>query len=126
MAETPTDGESTASVRFHYIKSNFFRVVHMDGCIGGVTPPGFIHGAVYSERPAIPQLTEHEVRVDPANHADTLGPGKVIEGRAGFVRELEVDLIISRNQAVAFRDWLDAKIKELDDLRAHTPVGNPE
>src|SRR3989442_6878794 len=51
-----TEATKPQDVTFHYIKSSQFRVVHADGIIGGVTPRGLIHIAVFSERPAIPQV----------------------------------------------------------------------
>src|ERR1700692_4853721 len=83
-------------VRFHYVKSNFFRVIHVDGAIGGATPAGLIHCALYSERPALPQVTEHEV---PGPELP-LGPATLLEGKAGFVREIDVDFIMTRAKAV--------------------------
>ena len=42
-------------VVIEYIKSQLFRVAHVDGAIGGPTPSGQIHLAMFSERPAIPR-----------------------------------------------------------------------
>ena len=44
------------ALRFFYIKAYNFRVVHVDGVIGGITPKGLLHLAVFSERAAIPQV----------------------------------------------------------------------
>jgi len=110
MADEPSDDAAKARVRFHYIKSNFFRVVHVDGIIGSWTGPGCLHMATYSERPAIPQVTEHEVR------DSSLGPSQTIEGRAGFVRELDVDLMLTRDRAVELRNWLNDRLEEFEGL----------
>ena len=101
-----------SNVRFSYIKSNFFRVLHVDGAIGGVTPQGFIHCALYNERQAIPQITEHELIDNKLG-----GDATRTEGRVGFVREVEADLIISRNVAGELRDWLTRQIEMLDKLK---------
>lgn len=95
--------------RFHYIKSSLFRAIHVDGAIGGITPTGNIHCAIYSERAAIPQATEHLVGEDGA-----LLPPDVIDGKAGFVREMDADLILSRKAAEELRDWLSQKITDFD------------
>jgi hypothetical protein len=113
MADEPS-GAPTKKVRFHYIKSNLFRVIHVDGAIGGITPHGNIHCAVYSERQAIPQVTEHEV----VSVETPLGPGRAVEGKAGFVRELDVDLMMTRDKAVELRQWLSDRIDEYDNLLA--------
>ena len=44
-------------IRFHYLKSPHFMTVHVDGAIGGPTPRGLLHAAVYAERVAIPNST---------------------------------------------------------------------
>jgi hypothetical protein len=104
-------GTTKQSVRFSYIKSTFFRVLHVDGAIGGVTPQGFIHCALYNERQAIPQLTEHDVV------GTKLGEATRTEGRAGFVREVEADLMMSRSVASELRDWLTRQIEMFDKLK---------
>ena len=106
-----TDSAKVAGVdrvRFFYIKSNFFRVVHMDGAIGGLTPRGLIHCAVYNERAAIPQVTEHPI------DDNRLGPEEAVEGKKGLVREVEVDLLMTRPVAEELRDWLTARIEDYD------------
>ena len=112
MSESEAKQAGLARVRFHYIKSNFFRVVHVDGILGGWTAPGQLHVATYSERPAIPQMTEHEVNEEERK----FGTADVIEGKAGFVRELDVDLMLSHTRAVEIRDWLNQRLEEFEVL----------
>lgn len=50
-----TSPTTAPQIRFNYIKSAQFRVIHADGAIGGVTPNGFIHMALFNERAAIPR-----------------------------------------------------------------------
>ncbi len=97
-------------VQFHYIKSRFFRVIHVDGAIGTVTPNGHIHCAIYSERPAIPQASEHDVSPEGG-----LSEG-VPTGKEGIVREMDVDLIMNRRSAINLRDWLSRQIEQLEKL----------
>lgn len=99
-------------VRFYYLKSTQFRVLHVDGAIGGITPRGLIHLSVYSERPAIPQSQQHEISPE----GRILDPNET-EGKLGIVRELDADLIMSKQGAVELRDWLTARIDELDEMQ---------
>ena len=74
-AEAKTEKQVLAEVlpeqlEFHYIKSNQFRVIHVDGGIGSITPKGFIHFALYSERLAIPR--KGGIHLNPLS--DFLGP----------------------------------------------------
>lgn len=100
-------------IRFYYIKSQQFRVAHVDGAVGGLTPNGLIHMAVYSERPAIPQSTEHDLPLE-GQIGDTLDQ----EGKQGIVREVDIDLMMSREAATHIRDWLNDRISDLDRILA--------
>jgi hypothetical protein len=110
MPDNPSESQGPR-VKFHYVKSNFFRVIHVDGAIGGLTGQGFIHCALYSERPAIPQVVEHEVL------EDRFGAVLASEGKAGFVREIDVDLILSPQTATALRDWLTQQLDKMHEFQ---------
>ena len=49
------NGHQEHEVAFDFIKSEYFRVIHADGALGGPTPQGLVHMAFYSERPPIPR-----------------------------------------------------------------------
>lgn len=112
MAEK-VSAKSPSRLRFHYLKSNLFRVVHVDGVLGGWTGPGLLHIATYSERPAIPTVTEHDLIED----QQQLGPADLVEGKTGFVRELDIDLMMNFERAVEMRDWLTQRIDEFKALQ---------
>ena len=61
-------GDKTAAVRelsFDFIKSNYFRVICVDGAFGGVSPTGrSVHMAIYSERRPLPRKTVHSIEED--------------------------------------------------------------
>src|SRR5262245_56341008 len=107
--QIPQQSTPPQRIRFHYIKSNLFRVVHVDGALGSVTPRGLIHCAIYSERAAIPQSTEQDISPE-GRLSDVVSR----EGKEGIVREVDVDLIMTKETAVEIRDWLSARIKELE------------
>ena len=97
-------------ITIHNIKSPFFRTVHADGLFGGVTPHGYIQMSFWNERAPIPQIIEHEIESN-----GTLG--KEIEasriGKTGLVREVDVDVIMNLETAIAVKKWLDEKITVL-------------
>jgi hypothetical protein len=104
------------SIRFHYIKSPQFRVVHADGIIGGPTPKLNLHLAFYSERVAIPQQTVHTVK-------DGVLGEEVLEqrvGRDGIVREVEVDTIMDIATARVLHTWLGDQLKIIEQLSGST------
>lgn len=104
--------ETTISVQYNMIKSNFFRVVYADGAWGGVTPRGMIGFSFYNERQAIPKVTTVDLKSGDGVNFATVTEEKLIEGRTGVVRELEVEVLMDVNTAVMFHKWLGEKIAE--------------
>ncbi len=106
--------EQPKKVRFNFIKSNYFRVVHMDGAHGGVTPHGQIFVSVYNERAPIPQATLHVV-----DSAGTLGKEAREERivKEGLVREVEVGMIMDLATAESLHQWLGEKIATLKEIQ---------
>ncbi len=112
---TKADEQLPSSITSHHIKSNYFRVIHADGAIGGFTPRGQIFFNLYSERPPVPEITVHAVQ------NGQLGK-EITEGRpplsAGILRELEVGVIMDVNVAKALVTWLNERIKIYDELQS--------
>lgn len=109
------DNPVPLDVQFHYIKSNFFRVLHVDGMIGGPTPAGLIFLSLYNERGAIPQITVHDV-----TEGGEVGPERMNDRvtKQGIVREVEVGLIMSVETATSVVAWLQEKIDVAKKMRA--------
>lgn len=105
----PTDGSTVA---FDYIKSPDFRTVWADGAIGGITPSGLIHFAIYAERPAIPRRQVFEL-TDEGLAGQKLG-AEIIEKRItrdAIVREIPVDVMISVSVAESLAQWLIQQVE---------------
>lgn len=118
MARRTKKGPGNSSTRpseveFHYIKSNFFRVIRADGAIGGITPQGNVHMALFSERAAIPQKIVFGV-----DAAGRLGEELGREGKNGIVREMEVDVVLDKSAAISLIKWLGEKIQTLTDAES--------
>lgn len=97
-------------ITFDYVKSNLYRIIHCDGIVGGVTPNGLIHMAVWSHHRTYPEQVVHE-----------LGPegqiGKEIERTkraADITRELEADFLFSPALARVIITWLEGRLKEFE------------
>ena len=106
--------EKPATVPFHYIKGNFFRVIHTDGIVGSVTPGGLIFLGLYSERGPIPQMMVHEIA-----ETGQIGPEHLDErlSKKGIVREVEIGAIMSAETATACIAWLQEKVDLIQKLR---------
>ena len=118
MSEAPaqSNAEQTTPDRisFDYIKSNLFRVVHMDGAIGGGTPNGYVHMSIFSERPPIPKRVVYHIEAGSRMGAEILEERDV---RDAVVRELELDCIMSVETAEALHNWLAQTIAKVRDAR---------
>lgn len=110
-------------IRFHYIKSNAFRVVHADGVVGGPTPNGNIHMSFFSERSAIPTMIEHSMSTVDGTIAK-IGDVTHKEGKDGFVREVEVGVMMDLTMARVLHKWLGDHITKMG--RALADVGGDD
>ena len=107
----PSEPKLPEQLNFHYIKSNFFRVIHADGMHGGVSHNGSIHMALFNERPAIPQQVVHKVTKD-----GSLG-SEIREERVtrdAIVREVAVEVLMSLRTAKSLHKWLGEHVKRLE------------
>lgn len=99
--------EATKEIQTRFTRSNFCRVIRMDGAWGSITPQGLIHMAIYNERWEMP-----------AGSTITAGPNSKLkevadttEGRA--IREIEADIFLDLPTAISLRNWLNDKIELL-------------
>lgn len=113
-----SNADATPSkIEFHYIKSNYFRVIYAEGAYGGINPRGNITFSFYNERNAIPQVSEVSVKADEKGILKSTSDEKVIATRNGVVRELEVEISMNLETAISFHDWLGQRIEMLKGMR---------
>lgn len=97
-----------AEVPVFITKSNFFRVIHVDGFFGGGTPtPGDMMLTVYSHRAPFPEKTVLD------------GMGNEITskraGNLGIEHEYEASLVMNLATAKALLSWLGTAINNTED-----------
>ena len=111
------NGNADKRVAFDYIKNSNFRTIQADGAIGGLTPSGKIHFALYSERQPIPRRLVHKL-----NNDGSLGP--IIQeesvSRDAVVREMEIDVFLNADVANSLYQWLGQKIEEWNKIHGNT------
>jgi hypothetical protein len=101
-------------VRFHYIKSKQYRVIHVSGAHGGLTPDGRgIHIAFFSERVPISQEETYTLHPD-----GQLGELKEKTVRNGLVREVEASAMINLDRAKSLHAWLGKNIEKAEQIAA--------
>ncbi len=128
MTSDPTRTEPPTRIRFDYIKSNYHRVIHADGVVGGPTGSGFLTITFWNERAPIPQQVTHDVAFDPQTGALTLGDEIKSERaqRTAIVREAEASVVMSLTVAKSLKTWLEghiATLEQLEGLRANIEQG---
>lgn len=97
--------EPNSEIQTRFTRSEFCRVIHVDGVWGGFTPQWNVHMALYSERWALPDGTT--IRFDAE------GVREDAPVSAGPIREIEADVILSQTAAIALRDWLITRLSSL-------------
>lgn len=100
------------SIDFHFIKSADYKVIHVDGAHGGISPHGYVQMTLYAERFPIPQITTHSITPE-----KQLGKETDRVGRDGLIRECAVTAMMDYRTTVALRDWLNQKIEILDKAK---------
>jgi hypothetical protein len=119
MSDKPSYSREVPETRdAHFIKSNYFRVVHADGAWGGLTPNGALQLAFYNERHPIPRVV-HEKLVISGNVVRVDECGR--EGKAGVVREVEVDIVLTIDAAKNLRDFLTRQLDIIEKLESKPP-----
>jgi|ERR1700723_572588 hypothetical protein len=112
---TPTIPEK---ISFFFIKSNYYRVVHVDGAFGGLTPQGKVFVSMYSERAPIPEIITHELKDSGSRLGQEIIPDR--KSKEGIIREVEVGLSMDEAAAEAFHKWLGEQIQILKSLKIPT------
>ncbi len=114
------NGDAGNRVAFDYIKSQHFRVVRADGAIGGLTPTGNIHFALYTERHPIPRRLVHQME---EGGLGAVLPNETV-ARDAIVREMDVDVFVTIGVARSLHQWLGEKIAEWESRNTERSTGN--
>ena len=119
MPEPQTPGPIKVPVHQH--KSALFRVVQSDGVWVSVNPWGNLHLTFYSERAPIPTTVYFGQDKD-GNFGELVDQR---EGKQGWFRELEVDVVLT---PVAARNVLDTLQRYIASTQpsAQTNISSPE
>jgi hypothetical protein len=112
-AKRPGVDEESGQVRFDYIKSNLFRVIHVDGIFGGISPNRKIHFSAWNERWPIPKQLSYKLTPE-GTRGEEIKEARV--SRDAVVREVEVHLIMDVATAKRVHVWLGQKIAIAEKL----------
>lgn len=121
-SESKIENATPDKICFTYIKSSQFRTAPVDGVHGGLTPHGRIQMAIYSERKPIPQQTVHPI-ID-YELGPELGDERIT--KEGFVRELEINLLMDPSRARSIAQWLLDKVDEWEKIQKRISKSSPQ
>jgi hypothetical protein len=110
------DTKPPSKIIFHYEKGNFFRVIHVDGAIGGLTPTRDVFLSLYSQRVAIPKIIENNLGPD-----GNVGAEIKREGKEGIFREMEVGVVLTPAVARQVAEWLNRHAALAEQTSPATP-----
>jgi len=100
------------SIKIHYQKNSSYREIHVDGCIGGITPRSLININFYAERFPIPKEEEFAITDNKIDFSNKFRINK--DGKEGLIREVECGVYMDIKTATSLMNWLKLKIDEFN------------
>lgn len=112
--------ESTppSTVKFYYEKGHLFRVIHVDGVLGGLTQSRHIFVSLYNQRQPLPKMVEQRLSPD-----GKLGEEVNRDGKTGVFREMEIGLVMTPETAKEIAKFLLEHAKMLEES---VPIPEPK
>jgi hypothetical protein len=112
MGDSPT-----GTIKFDYIKGNFFRAARADGAWAGTNGYSDVVLSFFSERTPIPTQTVHAL-----TEAHTLGDELISErkGRNAIIREVEICLSMSLDTAKSIAALIVKHVEAIESGKAAT------
>jgi hypothetical protein len=96
---------------FEYIKSKLFRVIYVDGAIGGPSSGGnYLQINIFNERWPIPQQTVHNLSPEGRVGAEKVDKRKY---KDAIIREVEATLIMNIDSAMNLYKWFEVHLKPI-------------
>jgi hypothetical protein len=106
------ENQSPKRLKFKHIKSNFFRVIHVDGIFGRVTPSSDICINLYSERWSIPNKLVYELDSEGSLEREVEEERDDINS---VIREIDVSAVMSIETAKELVESLQLMIEAVED-----------
>jgi len=97
-------------IEFHYRKSNYFRVIKVNGAWGGLTPQTDVQMSIFSERLPLPDLDEFEI-----SEGQLAKQIRHINKTKGVIREVEATLTMTPDVAKSLGEWLIDKANQFEE-----------
>ena len=110
-APSPTEAKPASQLEFHFVRSSAFRVICADGAWFAPDATGTIHITFFNEHGPVPDkvvvnVDEQGTFIDEAERVT----------KAGVIRELEVDVVMSFIHAAQFHTTLGQNLKSMQEI----------
>ncbi|MEX0702320.1 MAG: hypothetical protein WD069_09515 [Planctomycetales bacterium] len=113
----PSEEDLPKAISVDYLKSQGYRVIKVDGAIGGISQRGEFMMSLWNERVPIPQHVSYAVTEN--GKLGTEIPAERV-GRGGLVREVEFSASMSLNVAESIATWIQKHVREFKEAIAKT------
>jgi hypothetical protein len=110
----PQPAPAQAGTQIYYTKSNYFRVIHVDGMYGGPAPAlGSMTMTVFSGRTPLPEKATNDA-----------SGNEIVKERVakyGIENELECTLVMNLETAKIMLKWLEGAINRTEAIQQGRP-----
>jgi len=115
---TQKRGTTKKEFTFKYVIPDHIQDCYVNGAFGGVTPRNEISMHLFCERHPIPKTVKHKIKAD-----GTLSNEESREIGGDVIRIIQSSVIMDEGTAIAIRDWLNERLKHLENLRSEDKKG---
>lgn len=116
MTEATGDDRVVRKIKFNYVKSNLFRVIHTDGATAASSPNGNITINLYSQRFSIPEEVIFDLDEDGAIVGEGLIPNREEQSiETTIIREIDTLAVMSLETAEELLGQLQDIIAQYED-----------
>ena len=115
MTEATGDDRAVRKIKFNYVKSNLFRVIHTDGATAASSPNGNITINLYSQRFSIPEEVIFDLDGDGAIVGEGFVPNREKSIETTIIREIDTLAVMSLETAEELLSQLQDIITQYED-----------
>lgn len=109
--KTPEPDKSSA-IGVFYQRSRHYRTIQPDGAQMGITPRGRLQFTLFTDQKPMPEYVLHEITPE-----GNLGGPREEVVKEGFIREVEVNVIMDFAAAVSFLNVLQSTLKQVKEIQ---------
>jgi hypothetical protein len=114
-----SDDDKNAEIEFYFQRASYYHIYPANGAWGGITPQGEFMIDFFVERNRPPEKVVHSIATG------KLGPELRREPSPEIVRELQVGILMSREEAKGLAKFIVDKIADYDRIKSKVEEETP-